>query len=274
MDADDVSHPGRLRAQWELLRTRPEVSLVGPLWEGIDREGRWSGPGPLASAPVHDLRRRSPGLHHVPARAVPHHRRLSASLQLLGGPGPLLPDGQLGPDHGSLRRFLPLPISIRINDSSQGTTRSRMRASALMYRCVDHLRNGQDSHVPARGGLCLTRAVVPRFPPCSTDWSGGLWAGETHAILKYMRGGDLSSARCVAAAHADAGIVGRGEPTLAAAVTGSVHLVAGPGGLRAHPRWHRRGVACAASTTYWTADDDRAPFPLIGSSPGFSRRLP
>jgi glycosyltransferase involved in cell wall biosynthesis len=40
MDADDVSHPERLRRQWEVLRGRPDVALVGTLFEGIDAGGR------------------------------------------------------------------------------------------------------------------------------------------------------------------------------------------------------------------------------------------
>jgi glycosyltransferase involved in cell wall biosynthesis len=36
MDADDVSAPHRLEAQLSLLRARPDLILVGSLWEGID----------------------------------------------------------------------------------------------------------------------------------------------------------------------------------------------------------------------------------------------
>jgi glycosyltransferase involved in cell wall biosynthesis len=40
MDADDVSHPDRLRRQLAVLERHPEVVLVGSLWEGIDRRTR------------------------------------------------------------------------------------------------------------------------------------------------------------------------------------------------------------------------------------------
>jgi hypothetical protein len=40
MDADDVSHPDRLRRQMALLAMRPDVVLVGTLFEGIDAAGR------------------------------------------------------------------------------------------------------------------------------------------------------------------------------------------------------------------------------------------
>jgi glycosyltransferase involved in cell wall biosynthesis len=40
MDADDLSHPERLGRQWDALRTRPEVALVGTLYDGIDEQGR------------------------------------------------------------------------------------------------------------------------------------------------------------------------------------------------------------------------------------------
>jgi len=40
MDADDLSHPDRLRRQLEVLRGRPDVVLVGTLCDGIDARGR------------------------------------------------------------------------------------------------------------------------------------------------------------------------------------------------------------------------------------------
>jgi glycosyltransferase involved in cell wall biosynthesis len=40
MDADDVSRPSRLAAQWEVLRANPDACLVGSLWVGIDAAGR------------------------------------------------------------------------------------------------------------------------------------------------------------------------------------------------------------------------------------------
>ncbi len=40
MDADDVSHPERLRRQWEIIQNRPDVAVVGTLCDGIDASGR------------------------------------------------------------------------------------------------------------------------------------------------------------------------------------------------------------------------------------------
>jgi glycosyltransferase involved in cell wall biosynthesis len=40
MDADDISHPERLRRQLDALKNRPDVALVGTLYEGIDAAGR------------------------------------------------------------------------------------------------------------------------------------------------------------------------------------------------------------------------------------------
>jgi glycosyltransferase involved in cell wall biosynthesis len=40
MDADDIAVPDRLERQIRVLLQRPEVPLVGTLWEGIDDEGR------------------------------------------------------------------------------------------------------------------------------------------------------------------------------------------------------------------------------------------
>lgn len=40
MDGDDVAHPDRLRRQMDLLRERPDVILVGSLFDTVDSEGR------------------------------------------------------------------------------------------------------------------------------------------------------------------------------------------------------------------------------------------
>ncbi|MBD0372266.1 MAG: glycosyltransferase family 2 protein [Pyrinomonadaceae bacterium] len=40
MDADDISHPDRLMRQFEVMRSCPDVAMVGTLFEGIDVRGR------------------------------------------------------------------------------------------------------------------------------------------------------------------------------------------------------------------------------------------
>jgi glycosyltransferase involved in cell wall biosynthesis len=40
MDADDISHPDRLKRQWEVIDIRPDVAVVGTLCVGIDETGR------------------------------------------------------------------------------------------------------------------------------------------------------------------------------------------------------------------------------------------
>lgn len=40
MDADDISHPDRLRRQWEIIKNFPDVAVVGTLCDGIDASGR------------------------------------------------------------------------------------------------------------------------------------------------------------------------------------------------------------------------------------------
>ncbi len=39
MDADDISHPERLKRQWAVLENRPDVVAVGTLCDGIDAKG-------------------------------------------------------------------------------------------------------------------------------------------------------------------------------------------------------------------------------------------
>ena len=40
MDADDIAHPDRLRHQWQVIESRPDVAVVGTLCIGIDAQGR------------------------------------------------------------------------------------------------------------------------------------------------------------------------------------------------------------------------------------------
>lgn len=40
MDADDIAHPDRLRLQWNIIESRPDVAVVGTLCNGIDASGR------------------------------------------------------------------------------------------------------------------------------------------------------------------------------------------------------------------------------------------
>jgi len=40
MDADDIAHPDRLRRQWEIIQSSPDVAVVGTLCNGIDAAGR------------------------------------------------------------------------------------------------------------------------------------------------------------------------------------------------------------------------------------------
>ena len=40
MDADDIAHPDRLRRQWEVIASCPDVAVVGTLCNGIDATGQ------------------------------------------------------------------------------------------------------------------------------------------------------------------------------------------------------------------------------------------
>ena len=40
MDADDIAHPDRLRRQWNIIDSRPDVAVIGALCNGIDACGR------------------------------------------------------------------------------------------------------------------------------------------------------------------------------------------------------------------------------------------
>ena len=44
MDADDIAHPDRLRRQWKIIQSRPEVAVIGTLCKGIDATAKKSRP--------------------------------------------------------------------------------------------------------------------------------------------------------------------------------------------------------------------------------------
>ena len=40
MDADDIAHPDRLRRQWNIMKDRPDIAVIGTLCNGINAGGR------------------------------------------------------------------------------------------------------------------------------------------------------------------------------------------------------------------------------------------
>lgn len=181
MDADDVSHPERLRAQWEVLQHRPEAPLSGTLWEGIDRDGRtvrprdrWRllHPSMFAPFPHGSIMFRRPlflGLGGYRA-ACTYWEDLDLYVRMAAlGPILVLSD--------ALYRYRFHPGSATLGDG-----RDRLvSAAGLMYRCVDQRRAGEDYTPLLAGNGADDESLDPRV--LFTVGSPRLWAGQAPGIV-------------------------------------------------------------------------------------------
>jgi glycosyltransferase involved in cell wall biosynthesis len=145
MDADDVSQPERLRAQWEALGHRPDVPLVGTLGEGIDGDGR-------------TLRPRDRWRLLQPSMFAPFpHGSIMFRRPLFLGLGGYRPACTYWEDHDLYIRMATLGPILVLSDalyryrfhtaSATGRPSRRDRlltAAGLMYRCLDRCRGGED----------------------------------------------------------------------------------------------------------------------------------
>ena len=188
MDADDVCHPDRLRAQREALIRRPDVVLVGSLWEGIDARGRTVRP-----------RDRWRLAHRSPYAPFPHGSimlRREAFLEVGGyrGPCAFWEDLDLYYRLATRGRVLVLPEALYRHRFHADSTSARSsvvrtaRAADLMHRCVARYRTGNDYEAllkadadPSAGGWTVSARAL---------YSAGasrLWAGDAPTILELIR---------------------------------------------------------------------------------------
>jgi GT2 family glycosyltransferase len=186
MDADDVSHPDRLRAEWNVLRRHPEASLVGTLWEGIDAGGRrvrprdrWRllGSSRFAPFPHGSIMFR----HAVFVRlggyrpACTYWEDLDLYVRMAAcGPIMVLPE--------ALYRY-----RFHVDSTTGGRRRERVASALeLMHRCMDRRGAGEDytplltGEPASAGGSVDARTLFALgFPR--------LWAGQTPDILGDLR---------------------------------------------------------------------------------------
>jgi len=185
MDADDISHPRRLRAELDVLEAHPGVSLVGTLWEGIDREGRAVRP-----------RDRWRLMHGSVFAPFPHGSIMFRRDWFLG----------LGGYRTACEYWEDFDFYLRMEERgpimviSEALYRYRFHAAAvtaarepkhlaavdLMYRCADRASAGQDYASLLEQGTDGHRRVDPRA--LRSYGSPRLWAGEKTAILDQVRG--------------------------------------------------------------------------------------
>lgn len=184
MDADDVSHPNRLQAQWEVLDRHPEVSLVGTLSEGIDRQGRrvrprdrWRLCRPSVFAPF-------------PHGSIMFRRDWFLDLGGYRAACAYWEDFDL-----YLRMEVRGPIMV-ISDAlyqyrfhaaatTASSSQKHLAAVDLMYRCADRATAGEDYSPLLIGDASRPGATIDARAFLSFG-SPRLWAGENPATLRDL----------------------------------------------------------------------------------------
>ncbi|HEX9699715.1 MAG TPA: glycosyltransferase family A protein [Acidobacteriota bacterium] len=187
MDADDIAHPDRLRAQWDVFRNRPEAAILGTLWEGIDAAGqrvrprdRWllmrPAPWPAVSVPF-------------PHGSIMFRRSFFARLGGYRTRCVFWEDLDLYLRMAALGPILVLPdvlYSYRFHETS---TRARgetpfFSGSERMMDCLELFRSGADY-----SELLMHAYSDARLRPQTLAGLGllRLWAGQRPGIHSHLR---------------------------------------------------------------------------------------
>lgn len=186
MDADDISHPDRIRREVEALDQNPEAVAVGTLWIGIDESGsvvrprdRWR---LLRGRPYAPFPHGSTMVRREAFEKVGHYRNawywedfdLYLRLQRLS-PFLVIPDAL---------------FSYRIHRASSRIIASPhefAHALDLLDRCIDEFRNGRD----------YSPLLEEPVPPAPADYrvparllfiygSSELWSGHRPKIIRDL----------------------------------------------------------------------------------------
>jgi hypothetical protein len=173
MDADDISHPDRLKRQLKILQARQDACLVGSLWEGIDERGR----------PVRP-RDRWRLLHSTPFSPFPHGSIMfrRRDFDAVGGyraNANFWEDADLYLRMATAGRLLVLPDSLYIHRSSTLSTRLTSNQD-VVEQAVDRMyrRMGGFEASPSDGKV-LPRVFV-------SLGSTRLWSGRSPGVLRRL----------------------------------------------------------------------------------------
>lgn len=186
MDADDLSCPTRLQAQWEVLQANPDASLVGTLWEGIDATGRLVRPRDRWR-----LVRRS-SFAPFPHGSIMFHREIFEAVGGYREACAYWEDLDLYHRMATRGRLLVLPAPLYRYRFHAASTLGRAietdeeRATELMLRCLAVGRTGVD-YTP----LLATSSEAPPGPGLSPGTlyllaARRLWAGHGPGIRRRL----------------------------------------------------------------------------------------
>ena len=192
MDADDISHPDRLRRQLAVLRQHPEAVLVGSLWKGIDRHSR--------EIRGRDRSRLAWPFPHPPFQhgSILFRREVFDRIGGYRAECAYWEDMDLFVRFAAAGRVMVLPDPLYYYRYSRCSTRREAgderveRAAAMMFRCLAELDSGRSyDRLLAPGPAAIddgrtdARAVVA--PGSVRLWSGG----QPGILLRLLRRGAL-----------------------------------------------------------------------------------
>jgi hypothetical protein len=193
MDADDVSHPDRLRREWQVLRREADAVLVLTLADSIDSRGRLARPRdrwPLVAGS---------GFVPFPHGSCMFRRALFDELGGLRDVCEPWGDQDLFWRMADKGRILVLPdVLYRYRYHATATTIAYLkqdpgRATELRARCLAERRAGRDyTHLLEEADEPDTRAEATVG---ALRWLGGirLWSGQRTGVLgAILRSGSLS----------------------------------------------------------------------------------
>lgn len=175
MDADDISHPDRLRRQLAALDAHPDAVLVGTLWEGIDTKGRKVRPrdrwriarsGALAPFPHGSIMFRRDAFERAGG-----YRRESNFWE----------DADLYVRMSAVGRLLVLPDALYLHRSSDLSTRLTSPSKEVEHAVDRMYRTLEDRGAApaAASGKVLPKVFV-------SIGSTRLWAGASPAVLSRL----------------------------------------------------------------------------------------
>ena len=185
MDADDISHPDRLRRQVEILRRHPDAGLVGSLCDVIDEKGlKVRGPDAWRL-------RRSGWFAPFPHGSIMYRRELFDRAGGYREQCIYWEDLDLFLRMASLAKVLTIPEPLYQHRHSRGSTRLAPQkverienATDLMYRCVEALENGSTYEHLLAQDRAGARKVDPRV--FRARGSIVLWAGHRPKALERL----------------------------------------------------------------------------------------
>jgi len=180
MDADDISHPDRLRRQLAVLEAAPDACLVGTLWEGIDAVGatvrprdRWrlSRASPFAPFPHGSIMFRREAFERIGGYRAECNFWEDADLYL-----------RLAP----LGRLLVLADALYFHRSSGVSTRV-VSPSVEVERAVDRMYRTLEGGAPPAAAADVEAAPAKLLPVVFVSLgSTRLWAGDRPGVLKRL----------------------------------------------------------------------------------------